>query len=50
MFFSEWECELVDWLALHFKFGSVYIKQLDGISGYHLDQLQIWGHALIACV
>ena len=28
----------VDWLVLHLKFGSVYIIQLGGTSGYHADQ------------
>ena len=36
------------WLELEIAFpGHVFIH-LDGISGYHVDQLQIWGHALIA--
>ena len=40
--------DYLDWLALHLKFGSVYIKQLDEISRHHVDQLQIWEHAHIA--
>ena len=32
---------LVDWLALHLKFGSVYFQQFGGISRPHVDQLQI---------
>ena len=32
---------LVDWVTLHLKFCSVHILQLDGISGYHVDYLQI---------
>ena len=32
---------LLDWLALHLRFGSVYILQLGGISRHHVDQLQI---------
>ena len=33
--------ENLDWLALHLKFGSVYISQLGGISRHHVNQLQI---------
>ena len=33
--------EILDWLALHLKFGSVCIYQLGGISRHHVDQLQI---------
>ena len=29
---------LLDWLALHLEFGSVYIKQLGGISRHHVRQ------------
>ena len=32
---------VVDWLALHLKFGSVYFQQFGGISRPHVDQLQI---------
>ena len=32
---------LLDWLALHLKFGSVHFQQFGGISRPHVDQLQI---------
>ena len=32
---------VLDWLALHLKFGSVYFQQFGGISRPHVDQLQI---------
>ena len=38
---NQTELTYLDWLSLHLKFGSVYISQLDGISGYHVNQLQI---------
>ena len=38
---SYFTSEMVDWLALHLKFGSVYFEQLGGISRPHVDQLQI---------